>query len=75
MAVTSNKVSTALQLRVKTGTDESGNDKIATQAYRRIKAAALDSDIFSVAQLIGSLESTPVVSVIKAENYELVNQE
>jgi hypothetical protein len=74
MAVVANKLSTALQLKVKTGTDEKGNDVIATQTYRNVKIDAADADIYSVAQSIGSLESTPVISVVRADSVELVNQ-
>jgi len=74
MAVIANKISTALQLKVKTGVDESGSDVIATQTYRRVKTDSTDSDIYEVAQTIGSLESTPVTSVVKADSFELVNQ-
>lgn len=75
MPVITNKISTALQLKVKTGTDESGNDTIATQSYRKVKTDAVDSDIYSVAQTIGSLESTPIVTVVKADSFELVSEE
>jgi hypothetical protein len=74
MAVLANKVSTALQLRVKAGVDENGNDVIATQTYRRVKVNSIDDDIFAAAQTIGALESTPVVSVIRADCSELVKQ-
>jgi hypothetical protein len=74
MPITSNKISTTLQLKVKTGTDERGNDLMAAQSYRRVKASAMDSDLYAVAQSIGSLESTPVVSVIKADSFELINE-
>lgn len=74
MPVISNKVSSALQLKVKTGTDEKGNDITANQTYRRVKTSAADNDIYSVAQVISSLESAQLQSVIKSETYELVNQ-
>jgi hypothetical protein len=74
MPVIANKISTALQLKVKTGTDEKGNDVLATQSYRGVKTNALDTDVFSVAQTIGALEKSPVVSVMKSDSYELVNQ-
>lgn len=74
MAIVANKLSTTLQLKVKTGTDERGNDVFQTQSYRRVKTGAADGDIYSVAQAIGSLESTPVASIMKADSYELVNQ-
>lgn len=74
MPVTANKVSSTLQLKVKTGIDESGNDLVSTQSFRRVKSSAADSDLYAVAQTIGSLESTPIVSVIKADSFELVNE-
>lgn len=74
MPVAANKISTTLQLKVKTGVDESGNDIVATQSFRSVKTDSIDSDLYAVAQSIGSLESTPVVSVIKAESSELVNE-
>lgn len=60
---------------MKTGTDDNGNDVFATQTYKKVKISAQDQDIFDVAQTIGSLESTPIASVLKAESFELVNQE
>ena len=74
MPVVANKISTALLLRVKTGIDEKGNDVLATQTFRKVKNSAVDSDIFSVAQTIGTLESTPIMSVMRSDNFELVNQ-
>lgn len=74
MAVIANKVETALQLKVRTGVDNAGNDIIATQTYRSVKGTTSDSDIYDIASVIGSLETTPTVSILKQENYELVNQ-
>lgn len=74
MAIVANKISTALQLKVKTGVDENGNDVFSTQSYRRVKLSAADGDMYDVAQTIGGLENTPVVSILKAESCELVNQ-
>lgn len=74
MPIAANKVSTTLQLKVKTGTDQSGKDIVSTQSFRRVKSGSIDSDLYTVAQTIGSLESTPVVSVMKAESFELVNE-
>lgn len=75
MAIVSNKLSTVIQLKVKTGTDGAGNDVTAIDSYRNVKAAAQDSDIYEVAAAIGSMKSTPVLSIMKADTYELVNQE
>lgn len=74
MAVTLNKISSALLLKVKTGVDEKGNDIFQTQTYRKIKLGAIDENIYSVANSIAALESTPVVAVLKSESYELINQ-
>jgi hypothetical protein len=73
MPVSANKLSTALQIKVKTGVDVSGNDITATQSYRRVKVNAADDALYSAAQTIGSLQNTPVVSVIRADSTELVN--
>lgn len=74
MAVVASKLSTSLQLKVKQGVDERGEDIIATQTFRRVKVDASDGDIYDVAQAIGSLESTPVVSTQKSDSYELVSE-
>ena len=74
MPAIANKLSTILQLKVKTGTDEEGKDILATQSFRRVKTDALDDDIYAIAQAIDSMESTPLVSVAKQDTYELVNQ-
>lgn len=74
MAVLVNKLSTWLQLKVKEGVDQNGGDIISTQTFRRVKTDASDDSIYEVAQAIGSLESTPVVSTQKTDSYELTNQ-
>jgi hypothetical protein len=74
MPVIANKVSTDLLIKVKTGTDATGNDVLSTQTFKKVKNTAVDDDIFSVAQTIGALESTPVISVMRTDNFELVSQ-
>lgn len=74
MPVTPSKVSSTLQLKVKTGTDTNGKDIISYQNYRRVKVVAADTDLYSVAQSISSLQSAPLLSVIRVDNSELVNE-
>lgn len=74
MPVTANKLSTVLQIKVNEGTDDQGNDLIATKSYRNIKVTAEDQNMYDLSQVIGSLMSTPVVSVIRADSAELINE-
>lgn len=73
MAMVLNKLSTVLQLKVKT-TDAKGNDVTRLDSYRGVKTEALDEGIYAVAAAIGSVKKTPIVSVIKNESYEMINQ-
>jgi hypothetical protein len=73
MAVTASTLATKLQIRIKTGVDENGNDVIANSIFNKVKTASTDDSIFTAAQTIGSLMSTPVVSVQKVNTIELVS--
>lgn len=74
MPVTPNKISSSLQLKVKTGTDTNGNDIVSLQNYRKVKTDALDENLYSVAQSIASLQSVPLIAVMRVDSLELVNQ-
>ncbi|KPU44720.1 hypothetical protein OXPF_18060 [Oxobacter pfennigii] len=74
MAITSNKISSMLQLKVKTGTDHEGNDITALQSYRKVKIDAAEQDVYDVAQVLGSYQTTPLVGVLKTDSFELINE-
>lgn len=74
MPVTANKVSSSLQLKVKTGTDTNGNDIVSLQNYRKVKTGAADANLYNAAQSIASLQSVPLLAVMRVDSTELVNQ-
>lgn len=74
MPVIPNKVSSSLQLKVKTGTDTNGNDIVSSQNYRKVKTEALDANLYNAAQSIASLQSVPLLAVLRIDSLELVNQ-
>ena len=72
MAVMSNKLESILRLKVKTGIDENGKDKLAVKSYNNVKTDATNDAIYDVARLINSLETTPAVSIMRQDSFELV---
>lgn len=74
MAIVKTPESTKLTIKVQTGTNTSGQAVYRTRTYTNVKATAADSDVFSVAQEIGSLQSYPVHSIDRVDDSILVNQ-
>lgn len=72
MAVSENKVTTALILKAKTGT-KNGQDVFKSITLNNIKGTAAAEDIYTVAAGLGGLLAYPVSSICKQEVNELVN--
>lgn len=74
MAVVKTPESSKLTIKVQTGTNAAGQAVYRTRTYTNVKAAAADSDVFAVAQGIGSLQIYSVHSIDRVDDSILVNQ-
>lgn len=74
MAVSSVKLSSALVLKIKTGVDTKGNDLFKNISIKKVKASALEQDVYDVAQGIGGLLNTPISGCYRQDVSEMVSQ-
>ena len=74
MAIVKTPQTSKLTIKVQTGTNAAGQAVYRTHSYANVKAAAADSDIFAVAQGLGSLQNYPVHSIDRVDDSILVNQ-
>jgi hypothetical protein len=74
MAIVKTPQTSKLTIKVQTGTNAAGQAVYRSRTYANVKAAAADSDVFAVAQGIGSLQSYPVQSIDRVDDSMLVNQ-
>lgn len=72
MAITETKLTTALVVKVKTGT-QNGKDVFKNLTFKRVKEQAADVDIFEVAKGISDILAYPVSSIYKQDVTELTN--
>jgi hypothetical protein len=72
MAVAGTKITTALVIKVKTGV-LNGQDVFKSLTFKRVKGAALDQEIFDVAEGIATILGSPVNSIYKQDVNELTN--
>lgn len=73
MALSTNKLTSALILKVKTGTTKSGSDKFSNITFKKVKIAAVDQDVYDVANSIGGILSHPVIDVLRQDESELIS--
>lgn len=74
MAVVKVAAESVLRLRFNTGVDAEGNPTYRNKNLRHIKADALDSDLYEVAQALAGLVSEPLAAVNRVDTGELVSQ-
>ena len=55
-----------------TGLDPLGQPIVKAKTYNGVKAAALDQDVFDVAQALGSLQKNPVYRVDRIDREEII---
>lgn len=65
-------VSSALQINYKV-TQADGTEKVKNEKFPKVKAAALDDDIFAVGTALGGLLYYPVQSVLRINNSLITN--
>lgn len=63
-----------LRLRFNAGVDGEGNPVFNNKNLHNVKPAALDADLFEVAQALAGLVEDPLDSVTRTDSAELVNQ-
>ncbi|TCS81251.1 DUF1659 domain-containing protein [Tepidibacillus fermentans] len=54
------------------GTDSQGQPILKSKTYNGVKAAALDQDVYDVAQSLGSLQKNPVYRVERIDREEII---
>lgn len=74
MAVNQVKLTSALILKVKSGVDTNGNDVFKNISLTKVKPAALEQDVFDVAQGFAVVLKNPVSSIMRQDVNELVSQ-
>ncbi|TDT62408.1 DUF1659 domain-containing protein [Fonticella tunisiensis] len=73
MAVSAMGLTSALVIKVKTGTDALGNDTFRSISIKKVKSQAADQDVFDVAQAIAGVLSPAVESIMRQDTEELIN--
>ena len=75
MSVEVTPISARLQLRLNTGLDENMNPVYRTRSYSNVKPDAGDTDLFELAQELGSLQVHTIDAVRRVDEVELAAAE
>lgn len=70
MAVQSLPYNSRLILRVQVGI-QSGNPVLRNRSFNNVKPDATDEAVYTVAQVLGSLQKYPVVKVVRTNDEEI----
>lgn len=73
MAVSKVPLTSKIILKVPTGTNGSGHTVYKQRAFAGLKATAVDSDVFAVAQEIGNLQQYTPFVVVRLDEGTLAN--
>lgn len=71
MAVNNVPVGATLRLQLQTGVDGNGDPIIRNKSLTNVKAAALDQDIFDVAQALAGLQEHVLADVLRIDTARL----
>ncbi|ACK41770.1 MULTISPECIES: DUF1659 domain-containing protein [Dictyoglomus] len=71
MPVQSLPYNSRLILRVQIGV-QSGNPVLRNRSFNNIKPDATDEAVYTVAQVLGSLQKYPVVKVVRTNDEEII---
>lgn len=66
-------VSSSLQINYKV-TQADGKEQIKNEKFSKVKAAAVNDDIFAVGTALGGLLNYPVQSVLRVDNSLITNE-
>lgn len=73
MAVDANVVSSRMQLKLKTGVNESGKDIIRTKTYSNVKVSTENQSIYGVANQLAGLQNYPLEEIHRVDDVLLIN--
>ncbi|HWQ71818.1 MAG TPA: DUF1659 domain-containing protein [Desulfitobacteriaceae bacterium] len=71
MAVTKTPVGSTIRLSLVTGLDAQGGPVLRTTSLGNVKPAALDQDLFDVANALAGLQEYQLNSISRVDNAEL----
>ncbi|MDF2875430.1 MAG: hypothetical protein K0R22_2113 [Sporomusa sp.] len=74
MAVVKAPQSGKVVLKVQTGINATGSPVFKLRTYANVKSEAADSDIFAVAEGLGSLQQHTLVDIVRQDINNLINQ-
>ncbi|CUH94448.1 hypothetical protein P22_0514 [Propionispora sp. 2/2-37] len=74
MAIVKAPQSSRLELKVQTGTDDSGKPVYRVRSFTNLGTGAADADVYAVGQAIGELQQHPVISIGRQDDSLLVNE-
>ena len=60
-------------ISIQNGVNTAGQPKYFQRTYRNVKAGAVDTDVYAVAQAIAGLQKYPVSSISRVDESNLVN--
>ena len=73
MAVTKVPEGTRMVIVVQTGVSASNQPAYRQRAYKNVKASAVDSDVYAIAEALATLQKYPVASISRLDEGTLVN--
>lgn len=73
MAVVSTKLSSAIVIKVKTGTNANGEDTTRNISLKRVKPGAIDDDVFEVGSGVAVVLREPMKSIMRQDLNEIVS--
>lgn len=74
MAVVTNQSNSKLKLVLNAGLDENNKDIIKNKNYSNVKAAVTNEDLYNLGVAMSELQSYSLMSVVRYEEYELLEQ-
>lgn len=72
MAVNAVSQDSKIKLNLDGGIDQNGKQMVKSKTYSKVKAAATNEDVYSVATALTGLQKLPVVSIRRIDEVELV---
>lgn len=74
MAVVTNQSNSKLKLVLNAGLDENNKDIIKNKNYSNVKAEVTNEDLYNLGVAMSELQSYSLMSVVRYEEYELLEQ-
>lgn len=74
MAVVTNQSNSKLKLVLNAGLDENNKDIIKNKNFSNVKAAVTNEDLYNLGVAMSELQSYSLMSVVRYEEYELLEQ-